>query len=102
MNVLAGLHPLDGLPLELHCVTTPLCHPGHFASPFAAKCVFSACLTLGGHSITQRGLLQAAHAAQPWVGSAHTANRSQAAAIQMCAISVHLRLSVAYILTWPQ
>src|SRR6266480_562293 len=51
MNVLAGLHPLDGLPLELHCVTTPLCHLGHFAAPFAAKCVFSACLNLRVQSI---------------------------------------------------
>jgi hypothetical protein len=31
-NVLAGLHLLDGLPLEFHAVTPPLCHLGHFAS----------------------------------------------------------------------
>src|ERR1700726_2112219 len=31
-NVFAGLHPFDGLPFELLCMSTPPCHLGHFAS----------------------------------------------------------------------
>jgi hypothetical protein len=32
MNVFTGLHPFDDLALELHGVSTPLCHLGHFVS----------------------------------------------------------------------
>src|SRR5712691_3418821 len=42
-------------------MSTPLCHPSHFPLPFAAKCVFSACLILWVHSINADGNL--------WVGS---------------------------------
>ena len=60
MYVLAGLHSFDDLSLEFQGVTTPLWLLCHSCTPFAAKCVYSECLTLGVQSITkvmQSGLI---------------------------------------------